>query len=150
MRIGIILFLVGLMVGCASTGGPLKGELPGGEKVYISNSPMEGSEAFRNYQKSSKREVDKLRYLFKRVTAEKEYIYIRDGDQYGWLEVYRAGMWLMRNRYKSDMSAQDFLKAQVWRSDITGKPHLVQFPDGPIPEAYYILLNELALLESLS
>lgn len=135
--------------GCAGSN-ILKGEDASGKKVYLGPVPIEGTEAFQTYLGSRRTEVDKQNYIFQRLkTPEaKELSYFHDGTWYNWLEAYRGGMWLIRNRYKKGQDARTFIKDYVWRSEDTGKAHLVKYPDGSIQEGYYVLLNELDLLEN--
>lgn len=131
--------------GCASS--TLKGTSPDGRKTYLGPVPIENTEAFRQLMKSPQNDVSIQTYLFARLKAAQDLQYYRDGQWYSWLEAYRGGMWLMRNRYQKGQDARTFIKNHVWRSEATGQAHLVKFPDGSIHEAYYVLLNELDLLE---
>lgn len=126
---------------------PLKGLTPEGIKVYAGVVPIQGTEAYQTYVKSAKSEVNKIHYLMQRLKEAKDLEYLRDGSRHNWLEAYRGGMWLMRNRYKKGQDARMFIRKHVWRSEATGKPYLVRFPDGSVHTSYYILLNELDLLE---
>ncbi|PIQ87146.1 MAG: hypothetical protein COV74_01990 [Candidatus Omnitrophica bacterium CG11_big_fil_rev_8_21_14_0_20_45_26] len=139
---GMLLF----SAGCATP--YLKGVTPAGEKVYVGPLPIENTEAFQTFLHSSKTEVDKQLYLFQRLKAAMDLEYYHDGSWYSWLETYRGGTWLIRNRYKKDQDTRDFLRKHVWHSETTGKLHLVRFPDGSIQIGYFLLLNELDLLEA--
>ena len=139
--------VLGLLSGCAGVQ-YFKGFTPGGEKVYIGPTDIRDTEAYRNYIYSSHSEAAKLNYLFERLKLGESLFFYRDGNKYNWLEAYRGGKWLVRNRYNDGDNAREFAKKHIWHSDQTGKPHLVQFPDSSIHEGYYILLNELELLES--
>lgn len=134
-----------LLAGCASP--YLSGRTPAGEKVYIGSTDIRSTEAYQEFMRSGRTELDKERYLFKRVTEAKDLKYHRDGNTYGWVEAYRAGNWLMRNHYDKEADARSFIRDHVWKSAATGRPHLVEFPDGSIHVGYYVLLNELDLLE---
>ena len=135
-----------ITTGCAASH-YLKGMQPNGEKAYIGSVPIDNDEAFQTYLKTSRSEVDKVNYLFKRVTSAKDLTYYHDDNTYTWLEAYRGGMWLLRNRYKGGMDARTFIRDHVWFSETSGKPHLVEFPDRTIQIGYYVLMNELELLE---
>lgn len=143
-----ILGLSVLTSGCASS--VLKGIDPAGKKVYLGPVPLEGTEAFQAFLVSPRSEVDKQNYMFKRLKTDEaqKLSYFHDGTWYSWLEAYRGGNWLIRNRYKKGQDARTFVKDHVWRSESTGKPHLIKYPDGTIQEAYYVLLNELDLLDA--
>lgn len=136
-----------VLSGCA-TSNYLKGVNSQGQKVYLGSLPIEETEAFKTYLQSPRAEVNKQQYLFQRLKdAPKDLEYFHDGNWYGWVEAYRGGMWLMRNRYQKDQDTRTFLKKHVWRSD-ANQLHLVRFPDGSIQVGYFILLNELELLET--
>lgn len=133
--------------GCASS--VLKGLDTTGKKVYLGPVPIENTEAYETFVNSPQSEVDKQNYMFKRLKTDEaqKLSYFHDGTWYTWLEAYRGGNWLVRNRYKKGQDARTFVKDHVWRSESTGKPHLIKYPDGSIQEAYYVLLNELDLLD---
>ena len=133
--------------GCA--GKVLKGNDASGKKIYLGPVPLENTEAYQSFLTSSRSEVDKQNYIFKRLKTEEaqKLSYFHDGTWYSWLEAYRGGNWLIRNRYKKGQDARTFIKNYVWRSETTGKPHLIKYPDDSIQEAYYVLLNELDLLD---
>jgi len=139
------LVLVLSLCGCATS--LLKGVTPEGEKVYAGLVPIDGTEAYQEYVKSPRSGVNRIHYLMRRLKETKDLEYYRDGSYYNWLQAYRGGMWLMRHRYQKGQSARDFIRLHVWRSESTGKPHLVRFPDGSIHIGYYILMNELDLLD---
>ncbi len=126
----------------------LKGVDAKGQKVYLAEVPINNTVAFKTYLASPKSEVNKQQYLFARLKdAPKNLEYFHDGNWYSWVEAYRGGMWLMRNRYKKGQDTRLFLKKYVWRSEDTNKEHLVRYPDGSIQVGYFVLLNELDLLE---
>lgn len=144
------LFIAGLVFlsGCAGASQYLKGVTPEGEKVYIAQTDIENTEAFQTYLRSPQAEANKQQYLFQRLKdASKDIQYYHDGVWYSWLETYRAGMWLVRNKYEKGQDTREFLRRYVWRSE-AGNLHLVKFPDGEIHIGYFILLNELDLLEA--
>lgn len=142
--------ILGLSVftsGCASS--VLKGLDSGGKKVYIGPVPIDSTEEYQTFLNSPQTEVDKQNYMFKRMKTEpaQQLTYFHDGTWYDWTEAYRGANWLVRHRYKKGQDARTFAKNHVWRSESTGKPHLIKYPDGSIQEAYYVLLNELDLLD---
>lgn len=138
--------LLFILSGCA-TSSALKGMNSVGQKVYLGETPVKDTAAFTTYLQSPKTEVNKQQYLFQRLKdAPKDLEYFHDGNWYGWVEAYRGGMWLMRNRYQKDQDTRTFLKKHVWRSD-ANQEHLIRYPDGSIQVGYYVLLNELDLLE---
>lgn len=141
----IAFFLPLFLSGCAST--TLKGMNSVGQKVYLGPTPINNTEAYETFIHAPHNEVSEQTYIFSRLKLARDLSFYHDGSWYNWLEAYRGGMWLMRNRYKKGQGTRDFLKNHVWRSEDTGKPHLVKYPDGSIHEAYYVLLNELDLLE---
>ncbi len=139
-------FLILLTLGgCASS--TLKGVTPQGQRVYLGPTPIEETAPYKEFLSSPRSEVNVQTYLFSRLKSAQDLSFYHDGSWYNWLEAYRGGMWLMRNRYQKGQDARTFIKNHVWRSEATGKPHLVKYPDGSIHEAYYVLLNELDLLD---
>lgn len=144
LLLGVLVFLG---QGCAASSQYLKGVSPEGQKVYIGPTDIENTEAFQTYLRSPQAEASKQQYLFQRLKdASKDIQYYHDGVWYNWLETYRAGMWLVRNKYQKGQDTREFLKRYVWRSE-AGKLHLVKFPDESVHIGYFILLNELDLLE---
>jgi len=139
------LLLILALCGCATS--VLKGVTPEGGKVYVGRVPIDNTEAYKEYIQSPRFEVNRIHYLMRRLKETEDLEYYRNGSYYNWLEAYRGGMWLMRNRYQKGLSADDFIRKHVWRSEATGKPHLVRFPDGSIHVGYYILMNELELID---
>lgn len=135
-----------LLYGCASSG-PLQGVSARGKKVYLAPIPVENSAAFQGFLSSSRTEVDKQRYLFRRLKDSSGLTFFHDGNWYNSLEAYRGGMWLMRNRYKKGQDTRAFIDKYVVRSETTGKYHLIKYPDGSVQIGSEVLLNELALLE---
>jgi len=140
------LLLSTLLTGCASTGN-LKGMTPEGTKVYLAPVPIQNTDAYKTFLSTPRSEVSEQTYMFSRLKLAKDLSFFHDGSWYTWLEAYRGGMWLMRNRYKKGQDTRTFLKNHVWRSEKTGTPHLIKYPDGSVHVAYYVLLNELDLLE---
>ena len=139
-------FILPLLLSSCATAN-LKGISPAGKKVYLAPIPVQGTEAYQSYLNSPRADVSQRTYIFSRLKLAKDLSFYHDGSWYNWLEAYRGGMWLMRNRYKKGQDSRTFLKKYVWKSEDTGKPHLVKYPDSSVHEAYYVLLNELDLLE---
>ncbi len=146
-RLFTLLFLAPLLlIGCASAG-TLKGLTKDGAKIYLAPVPIINTEAYKTFLSTPRSQVSEQTYMFSRLKQAKDLSFFHDGSWYTWLEAYRGGMWLMRNRYKKGQDTRTFLKNHVWRSEKTGKPHLIKYPDGSVHVAYYVLLNELDLLE---
>jgi len=144
--LSLFLWLPLLVTGCASTG-TLKGLANDGSKVYLAPVPITTTDAYKTFLSTPRSQVSEQTYMFSRLKQAKDLSFFHDGSWYTWLEAYRGGMWLMRNRYKKGQDTRTFLKNHVWRSEKTGKPHLIKYPDGSVHVAYYVLLNELDLLE---
>lgn len=125
----------------------LKGTTPSGEKIYLGPTPITNTQAFKQYLHTSQKEGNKINYLFSRLQEGNDLVFYRDGAQYDSREVYKGGRWLFKNRYKSGNSARDFIKNHIWYSEETGRPYYVEAPDGSFHIGYYILINELNLLE---
>ncbi len=145
MSLFAVLVLPLMLASCATA--TLRGVSAAGKKVYLGPIPIQGTEAYQSYLNSPRADVSQQAYIFSRLKLAKDLSFYHDGSWYNWLEAYRGGMWLMRNRYKKGQDSRTFLKKYVWKSEDTGKPHLVKYPDGSVHEAYYVLLNELDLLE---
>lgn len=146
-QIYIASILIPLLILSACATPVRKGTTPAGAKVYLTPQPIEETEPFKDYMKSNQSNVDKLRYLLKRVLNAQDMTYYRDGEQHTNLEAYRAGMWLLRNRYEPGTPPREYLREHVWRDPQTNRPYVVEFPDGSLHTGYHILLNELELLE---
>lgn len=144
--LSFFLLLPILLTGCASTGN-LKGVAKDGSKIYLAPVPISNTEAYKTFLRAPHSQVSEQTYMFSRLKLAKDLSFFHDGSWYTWLEAYRGGMWLMRNRYKKGQDTRTFLKNHVWRSEKTGTPHLIKYPDGSVHVAYYVLLNELDLLE---
>jgi hypothetical protein len=134
-----------LSAGCATP--YLKGVTSQGQKVYLGPVPIENTEAFQQYLQSRHTEVDKQRYLFRRLKDATHLRYYHNGNWYTALEAYRGGMWLMRNKYQKGQNTRDFIRKYVERSEDTKQYYLVEYPDGSFHIGSYLLYNELDLLE---
>jgi len=128
----------------------LKGKTPDGSPVYLGTLPLENSDAYRGYLKTPRSEQDKILFLIRRIPEAKNLEYYRDGTLYSWQKVYDAGMWLFKNKYEVGQNARQFLQTTMWRSESTGAPNLIRYPDGTLQVGYFVLLNELDLLENIS
>ncbi|MBI4358071.1 MAG: hypothetical protein HY584_02110 [Candidatus Omnitrophica bacterium] len=150
-KIDALLFLTTLVslglvpFGCATP--YLKGLTPQGEKVYLGIHPMQETEAYQSYLLSSKSEAAKLNYLLDRIKEAKELTYYHNGGRYSWLEAYRAGTWVVRHHYEKGEDARSFIRKETLLYEKSAKPNAIQFPDGSIHIAYFVLLNELDSLE---
>lgn len=147
IRAFLTLIFVMALTACATT--PyLKGVTPDGAKVYLGPIPIENTEAFKTFAQSQRGPVQEQQYFFQRLKeAPKDLQYYYDGNWYSWVEAYRGGMWLVRNRYEKGQDTRTFLKKYVLRSEGKKELLLVKYPDGSVQVAYDVLLNELNLLE---
>ena len=145
--LGLLVAILFMHSSCVSSK-YLKGVTAAGQKVYLGEVPVENTEAYKTYLVSAQTEVHKQQYLFQRLKdAPKDLEYYHDGNWYNWLETYRGGMWLIRNRYQKGQDTRLFLKKYVLRSETSNELHLIRFPDGSVQVAYDVLLNELGMLE---
>ena len=144
---GFILTLGLLFLGAGCASPYLKGVTPQGKRAYLGPIAIQSTEAYKAFLRSARTEVDKQNYLFNRLRLAQDLQFYHDDRWYNALQSYRGGMWLMRNRYKKGQDTREFIKKYVARSEDTGKLHLVRYPDGSIQIGYYVLLNELDLLE---
>lgn len=142
----LFIFILPLfLVSCASP--YLKGMSEGGEKVYLNTDAIEKTKAFSLYLKSDQDERAKIVYLFRRILKSDQLNYYHDDNLYSAQDTYKAGLWLLDNRYEEGQSAREFAKDQVLVDEASGKPNYVKLPDGTIHIGYYLLINELDLLE---
>ena len=132
---------------CAGRSLYLKGLTPQGEKVYIGPVPIQDTEAYQTFIYSSQSEAAKLDYLLRRIKAAQDLVYYHNGGQHNWLEAYRAGSWVLRHHYKKSENARSFIRKEVLLYQEPGNPTAIKFPNGSIHLVYYILMNELDLLE---
>ncbi len=145
LKLSAVFFLLLSAMGCASS--YLKGVTAEGEKVYLGPTPIENTEAYKNYITSKQTDVDKQRYIFQRLKAAKDLSFFHNGSWYSSLDAYRGGMWLMREKYKPGQNAKEFIQKYVERSLDTNQLHIVKYPDGSMQLGSAILYNELDLLE---
>lgn len=139
-------FVAGLTA-CATTS-YLKGVDPEGNKVYLGSAPTMDTESYKTFAQSQRGPVQEQQYFFQRLKeAPKDLQYYHDGNWYSWVEAYRGGMWLVRNRYEKGQDTRTFLKKYVLRSEGKKELHLIKYPDGSVQIAYDVLLNELDWLE---
>ena len=87
----------------------------------------------------------KADYLIERIRTS-PLTFIRNGDSYPGREAAAHIAWKYRIRGKKVEDARDFIKYFATRSSETGKPYLVQTPDGKVYQASDILYNELRIL----
>lgn len=133
--------------GCALAPQYLKGVNPDGQKVYLGPVPIQNTEAYQAFLTSSRSEAAKLDYLLQRIKSARDLVYHYDGEQYNWLEAYRAGSWILRHHYERGESARSFLLRETFLYQKPGKPNAVEFPDRSVHFDYHVLINELDLLE---
>jgi len=147
IRSFLTLILVAGLTACATTS-YLKGVDSKGSKVYLGNAPTVETESYKTFIQSQRGPVQEQQYFFQRLKeAPKDLQYYHDGNWYGWVEAYRGGMWLVRNRYEKGQDTRTFLKKYVLRSEGKKELHLIKYPDGSVQIAYDVLLNELDWLE---
>jgi len=133
-----------LATGCAT---PLKGLTAEGKKVYLGSVSIQDTMPYHSYRNSTRTEVAKQTYLFQRLKSASDLEFYHNGSWYNSLQAYRGGMWLMRKHYKKDQDTRTFIREYVERSEDSGKPHLVRYPDSSVHIGSYVLYNELDLLE---
>lgn len=141
----ILLILSLAHSGCASP--YLKGIDPDGKKVYLGPALIQNTKAYHDFLLSSKSEAAKLDYLLWRIKEAKDLTYYHEGNRHNWLEAYRAGTWIVRHHFEKGEDAKSFIRKEILLYEKSGKPTAVQFPDGSIHIAYFVLLNELSSLE---
>lgn len=140
------LFGTFLIAGCVSA--PLKGITPDGQKVYLGTTDIQGTDLYKTYAAGDRSEADKLVYLMGRIRRSQGLTFHHDGNWYDPPEAYRGSMWMLRKEFEKGETARHFIDTHVARERGSGDPHLVKFPDGSIHIGYYVLQNELELLET--
>jgi len=133
--------------GCASTRSLGYLDAPQGQAFL---SPLPHFEDSRFFQKwsGSTNENDKIRYLLNRIAASPNK-FMRNGDKF---DGRVARQWLLykRTHWVSGgvKTAEDFISRVAAYSQKTGKPYLVEMPDGKIYSLASVLRNELSALEN--
>jgi hypothetical protein len=92
-------------------------------------------------------ENDKIRFLLDRI-ADSEYRFIRNGEVHDGKVARRWLLYKMTHWISNVNSAADFVAHVADRSQRTGTPYLVEFPDGQVYSLKSILSNELSSFES--
>lgn len=149
LKIAFFCFLAAAAAGCASAK-PFNGVNAQGEKVYLGPVPIENTQPYKEYAATQHTEVDKQKYLFRRLKDATKLEFYHDGSWYNSVQAYRGGIWLMRERYQKGQETRAFIKKYVERSETTNQLHLVRYPDGTLQIGAAILYNELDLLEQTS
>ena len=133
-------------LGCATT--PyLSGVAPDGRKVYLGPVPIQNIEAYQAFLHSSKSERAKLDYLLQRIKEAQGVEFYHGGERYNWTEAYEGARWIVEHHFEKGQNSHSFIKKEALFEQEPGKPNAVKFPDGSLHLDYYILANELDLLE---
>lgn len=91
-------------------------------------------------------EQDKIRFLLDRV-ARSHYRFIRNGGYHNGLIARQWLLYKMTHWVEGVNTAEGFVAQVANASQKTGKPYLVEFPDGKIYSLKSVLENELSTLE---
>ena len=135
-----------LHFGCA-TSPYLKGVTPDGKKVYLGPTPIENTKAFEAFLHGSRTEAAKLEYLVERLKLAENLQFFHGGEQFEWKEALEGSKWAVAHHYKKGQDARTFIRKETFLYVEPGEPNAVKFPDGTIHLDYYVLANELDLLE---
>ena len=92
-------------------------------------------------------ENDKIRYLLDRI-ADCNYRFIRNGEVHDGKVARRWLLYKMTHWVEGVNTAQDFVTRVADRSQKTGKPYLVEFPDGRVYSLKSVFANELNAFET--
>ncbi|MDP3920471.1 MAG: DUF5329 family protein [Candidatus Omnitrophota bacterium] len=134
------------LAGCAAP--LLKGVDAEGAKAYLGSPEIQGTSTYQKYVTGPQSEAAKLIYVISRIGEAEGLLFQHEGAWHDPQEAYRGSMWMLRKNFEKGETARDFIRLHVWHSDNTGTPRLVKYPDGSLQIGYYILLNELDLLEA--
>ncbi len=141
----LFLSILWLLNGCATTT-ILKGVNTEGNKAYIGKTPIDDTQAYQQFLQSPKSELDRIHYLLNRIKTAEQVTYGRNGTFYSNTDAYEAGIWMIGNSYNESQDAITFLSDYVWHAKPSLRPHLAKLADGSVHAAYYLFVNELALL----
>lgn len=132
--------------GCASLRQRSYSEAPAGQ-IFFAPVPS-SEEAFSLSRFSgSVTERQKIDYLLDRIAAS-DYRFIRNGELHDGKTARRWFLYKMVHWVDRVETAQDFVIRVASHSQKTGKPYLVEFPDGKIYSVASVLRNELFFFES--
>lgn len=138
--------LLSCQLGCNAL--PERGLTADGKKVYFDTAPIQQTDAYKNFLKSSRSETAKLYYLLDRIKAARNLSYYFEGDRYNWLEAYMAATWLLWHHYDKNKNARDFVDEEIARYQMISKTTTIQFPNQSHHIAANVMVNELELLEN--
>lgn len=91
-------------------------------------------------------ELNKVQYLLDRL-AQSNVRFIRNGERYDGKVARQWFLYKMTHWVRRVKTAQEFITRVTGFSQKTGKPYLVEFPDGQIYSLKSILYNELTALQ---
>lgn len=122
------------------------------EEELLPCSTSTKSELLEKYLHNNRKltEFSKISYLLQSIRIS-DAEFIRNGKIYSGAQAAKFLSWKMRHPQFAASpirTAHDFVEKVVLRSEKTGIPYEIKFPDGKKMEANQILKNELELLES--
>ena len=120
-------------------------EAPAGQ-LLLSSAPRVEDSAYFSGGLGSVTERDKIRYLLDRV-AQSNQRFIRNGEAHDSKEARQWLLYKMSHWVNGVETAQDFVARVASFSQASGKPYLVEFPNGQIYTLSSVLKNELSVLE---
>lgn len=142
-----VLFLVS-STGCASLKNAKSSQFsdaPAGQ-VYFSSTPKSLNSLSFSRWLGPVTERDKIRYLLERVAAS-HFRFIRNGETHDSQEARQWLLYKMSHWVTGVATAEDFVDRVASYSQKTGKPYLVEFPDGKVYSLGSVLKNELLFFE---
>ena len=116
-------------------------------EIYLGSAEIANSRAYTNFLDGSRTDRDKLCYLLDRIKDSRQLKYTYEGDNYGWVEAYAAGTWILWRHYEKGEDARAFLTRET-DPDPSQSAYL-QHPGGKRVMVYDVLINELALLDQM-
>lgn len=119
-------------------------EAPAGE-VFFSTTP--NFSQYASLLNHPVNENDKIDYLLDRVAAS-GYQFVRNGEPHNGKLARRWLLYKMFHWVKGVDTAEEFVTRVASHSQKTGKPYLVEFPDGRVYSLSSVLKNELSLFET--
>ncbi len=148
IKFGWLVLPAVFFIGCSSlpkSSGLQNTDAPAGQ-LFLAPAPNFESSEFSKRWGGDITEQDKIRYLLERIESSGNQFF-RNGEVHSgahakqWL-LYKLGHWV-----SGVETAEDFVNRVAGFSQKTGRPYLVQFPEGKTYSLKSILKNELSAFE---
>lgn len=152
MKVGYLVVAVLVLAGClyAEKFKPIQNpsrSLLLDEVALISGDPYFEQVLAVQRTNPEKAERAKIEYLIERIRRS-HLSFIRNGEAYTGRVAAQLVGWKYNHRREEIKSAEEFIQKLATRSSTSGKPYVIQFPDGTTCFACDVLHNELYFLEN--